>query len=490
MPHPLLLVPWTSLLAVHLAWLAAAAPALIAVTVWLGGRLSERRIPAAAALVAPAIWLVLRVEAPSWLAALGVPAETVAFAWTAELWVLAVAALTAIILPIPLAAPTVPGPAPARRPAALAGLVLPGLGHLLTGDVIPGAGMLALDAAIGWAWIAGLPRYADVLFPDRTWMSPHALIALDAALGGAAALWFAAWRHAFPRPVDEETRNSNARVFARHFRGSRSGMIGLFGALILVALVLVTPLIAPYDPDRIFMGKNELAPCAEFWLGTDHIGRDLLSRLLYGGRISLSIGFIAVGIAATIGVIIGAIAGYAGGWVDRAIMWFVDLLLSVPSLVLLLALVGLFRTSGAQSLFLIVTILGLTGWMGVTRLVRAQVLSIKQQDFIEAARALGFSTPRIVLRHLIPNAMAPVIVQGSLAIGAIILAEATLSFLGLGVSPPTSTWGTIANDGRQALQDAPWIATFPGLCIVAAVMSFNLLGDGLRDALDPKLRGR
>ena len=171
-------------------------------------------------------------------------------------------------------------------------------------------------------------------------------------------------------------------------------------------------------------------------------------------------------------------------------MWFTDLLLSLPRLVFLLAIIGMYRAAGAQSIFLIVVVLGITGWMGIARIVRSQVLSLKEQEFVQATRALGLKPARIILRHIIPNALAPVIVYASLAIGSTILVEASLSFLGLGVPPPTSTWGAIVNDGREYLRTAWWITLFPGLMIVAAVMSFNLLGDGLRDALDPKLRGR
>ncbi|MEC8425252.1 MAG: ABC transporter permease, partial [Myxococcota bacterium] len=187
---------------------------------------------------------------------------------------------------------------------------------------------------------------------------------------------------------------------------------------------------------------------------------------------------------------IGAIAGYFGGVVDKGLMWFTDLLLSLPRLVFLLAIIGMYRAAGAQSIFLIVVVLGITGWMGIARIVRSQVLSLKEQEFVQATRALGLKPARIILRHIIPNALAPVIVYASLAIGSTILVEASLSFLGLGVPPPTSTWGAIVNDGREYLRTAWWITLFPGLMIVVAVMSFNLLGDGLRDALDPKLRGR
>ena len=203
---------------------------------------------------------------------------------------------------------------------------------------------------------------------------------------------------------------------------------------------------------------------------------------------NLLIGFLAVGIAATIGTVVGATAGFIGGWVDRTLMWFVDLLLALPQLILLLAVVGIVDVGGVWRLVMIVAILGLTAWMGIGRIVRSTVLSLKEQDFVQAARALGYSQSRIVLRHLIPNAMAPVIVYCSLAIGSTMLAEAGLSFLGLGVQPPTSTWGVLVDEGRDPLRHAPWISLFPGFAIVLAVMCFNLAGDGLRDALDPKQR--
>jgi peptide/nickel transport system permease protein len=247
-------------------------------------------------------------------------------------------------------------------------------------------------------------------------------------------------------------------------------------------------LIAPFGPDLVYVGPALSPPDQIHRLGTDGFGRDVFSRLLYGGRISLSIGFVAVSIAATLGTSVGAAAGFFGGWVDRSLMWVTDLLLSLPRLVLLITIAGLFPMSGAGAIFLMVTVLGLTGWMGVARIVRSEVLSLKERDFVAAARAIGMSDMRILWRHIVPNALAPVIVFCSLAIGSTMLAEAALSFLGLGVQPPTATWGVMVDNGREPLRDAPWVAIFPGLAIVAAVMAFNLVGDGLRDALDPKLK--
>jgi peptide/nickel transport system permease protein len=203
----------------------------------------------------------------------------------------------------------------------------------------------------------------------------------------------------------------------------------------------------------------------------------------------MSIGFVSVFIAATLGTTLGATAAFLGGLVDRAIMFVTDALISLPRLVLLITVVGLFRVKGPWAIYLMVVVLGFTAWMAIARIVRSEVLSLKQRDFVQSARALGYSSSRILFVHLIPNAMAPVIVYCSLAIGGTMLAEASLSFLGLGVPPPIPTWGVMVNDGRETLRSAPWTSLFPGLAITMAVLSFNLLGDGLRDALDPKLRG-
>ncbi len=378
-----------------------------------------------------------------------------------------------------------------RGGAAWAGLVLPGLGHVLTGRVIVGVSLMGLTGLLLLSAVLAAPRIGSLLLPARATGAEilHPWIAMVSFVITAVLLWRLAWRHA-----TEARRAKPApswwRVTWRQFIKNRVGVLGLFGVLFLVLLTLLTPFIAPYDPDRIDVGPHAAPPSHEHLCGTDDFGRDVLSRLLYGARISLSIGFLAVAISATVGALWGAVSGYLGGRVDAGMSWCVDLLLSLPRLVLVLTLVGLFRPSGVKGLYLVVAILGFTGWMGVSRIVRGMVLSLKEQEFIQASRAIGQTTASIITMHLLPNALAPVIVHATLGIGNTILTEAALSFLGLGVPPPISTWGSIISDGREYLRSAWWIATIPGFLIVFAVMSFNLLGDGLRDALDPKLRNR
>jgi len=222
-----------------------------------------------------------------------------------------------------------------------------------------------------------------------------------------------------------------------------------------------------------------------FFLGTDQYGRDILSRVIYGSRISLSIGFLVVLISVTLGTVVGISSGYFGGIVDNTLMRIVDILIAFPALFLILIIIATF----GNSIFLIVITLSFTGWMGVARIVRSQVLSLKEQEFILAAKSLGLSNFRIIFRHLMPNTMTPVIVAATLRIGSIILTEAGLSFLGLGVQPPTPSWGNIINEGRDSLLNHWWISTFPGIAILTTVVCFNLIGDGVRDALDPRMRG-
>ncbi len=288
------------------------------------------------------------------------------------------------------------------------------------------------------------------------------------------------------RSVGEPGRGQWSVVW-RRFRKNRMAVAGLVlvGALYLIAIA--APWLAPHDPNaqENIVATRYLPPSGEHPLGTDKFGRDVLSRILYGARISLSIGFISVGIAITFGTLVGALAGYVGGAVDWGIMRVVDAILAFPRLFIVLTIIAV----ASPSIFLIVTVLGATSWMGVARLVRGQILSIKEREYVQATRALGLPHARILFRHVLPNAFSPVIVAATLMIGDVILTEATLSFLGLGVQPPTASWGNIINQGRDNLLGAWWVATFPGLAIVLTVVSYNLLGDGLRDALDPRTSG-
>jgi peptide/nickel transport system permease protein len=268
------------------------------------------------------------------------------------------------------------------------------------------------------------------------------------------------------------------------FRSNRLAMAGMIVVALLYSVALLAPVLAPYDP--VVQGKLPLLryvpPSREHPLGTDKFGRDVLSRLLYGARVSLTIGFTAVAISVILGSLVGAAAGYLGGVADVLIMRVVDALMAIPRLFLLLTCIALF----SSSLWLIVLLLGATGWMATARLVRGQVLALREQDFVRAAEALGAGGRRIVMRHLLPNTLTVIIVAATLRIGGIILTEAALSFLGLGVPPPTPSWGQMVFEGREVLLGAWWISTFPGLAIAVTVIGFNLLGDGLRDAFDPK----
>ncbi len=256
--------------------------------------------------------------------------------------------------------------------------------------------------------------------------------------------------------------------------------LALTGGIFLVLLAIVAigaPWIAPYDPLSVNLPDALLSPSPAHWLGTDQLGRDVLSRLIYGTRISLLIGFIAVGIAVVVGTTVGALAGFYGGGVDAVLMRLVDTLLSIPTIFLLLAIIALV----GPSIQLIMVVIGLTGWMGVARLVRAEILSLKEREFILAARVIGASSLRLISKHLLPNAMAPVLVSATLGVGGAILTESVLSFLGLGVQPPMPSWGNILNEGRVALGVAWWLTLSPGLSILVTVLAFNLLGEGIRE---------
>lgn len=272
----------------------------------------------------------------------------------------------------------------------------------------------------------------------------------------------------------------------------RRAVTGLAMLAVMAVVALAAPWLAPADPmaqadilETRFLGPLAMGPDGAIrWLGTDQLGRDLLSRLIFGTRISLSVGLLAALIAVVLGTAIGAIAATGGGALERGLMAVTDAVLALPRLVLLLALVALFQ----PGFWLVVLVIGFTGWMPVARLARAEVKGLLARPFIEAATAAGASRGRLLLRHLLPNALTPVVVAAALGIGNAIALEAGLSFLGLGIPAPTPSWGNMISSGRDALVQAPWIATLPGLAIVAAVVACNLIGDGLRDALDPQAR--
>ncbi|HEV8616163.1 MAG TPA: ABC transporter permease [Methylomirabilota bacterium] len=272
--------------------------------------------------------------------------------------------------------------------------------------------------------------------------------------------------------------------FVRALSRNRLALIGGAIVLVLFTLAVLAPVIAPWDPHRPDVRKILDPPSAKHWLGTDGLGRDVLSRMLFGARVSLAVGFVSVGIATVIGIVLGSVAGYNGGLVDGAVMRLVDLMLVFPRFFLLLAVLAFLH----PSIWTIMAVIGLTGWMGVTRLVRAEFLALKEREFVLWSQSIGASGVRIVWRHILPNAMAPVLVAMTLGIPAAILTESGLSFLGLGVQPPYATWGNILNEGKDAIELAWWLSVYPGLSILVTVLSYNLLGEGIRDALDPRLR--
>ncbi|MEW6326301.1 MAG: oligopeptide ABC transporter permease [Thermodesulfobacteriota bacterium] len=274
------------------------------------------------------------------------------------------------------------------------------------------------------------------------------------------------------------------RDFWRRFKRHRLGLIGAIIVFILFAVSLAAPVLSPYDPSYIDIKSILEPPSYEHPLGTDQLGRDVLSRIIWGGRISLMVGFVAVGIAMVIGVFLGAVAGYYGGYVDTIIMRFVDIMLCFPTFFLILAVVALLE----PSIWNIMVVIGATGWMGMARLIRAEILSIKERDYVLAARALGSSHARIIWRHIVPNAMAPVLVAATLGVAAAILTESALSFLGIGVQPPTPSWGNILTAGKDSIEVAWWLSFYPGMAILITVLGYNLLGEGIRDAIDPWLR--
>lgn len=272
-------------------------------------------------------------------------------------------------------------------------------------------------------------------------------------------------------------------VVWQRFRRNRMALAG--GAIVLFMFMMaVAASFTSIDPAAIDVSKSLQPPSWEHPLGTDDLGREVLVRMLYGARISLLVGFVAVGISTLIGILCGALAGYYGGWVDAVMMRFVDIMLCFPTFFLILAVIAFLE----PSIWNIMIVIGLTSWMGVARLVRAEFLSLRQRDFVLAAQTLGASDGRLIFRHILPNALSPVLVSATLGVAGAILTESALSFLGIGVQPPTPSWGNMLIIGKQTLGSAWWLSVFPGLAILITVLGYNLLGEGIRDALDPRIK--
>ena len=289
------------------------------------------------------------------------------------------------------------------------------------------------------------------------------------------------------RLTNEELRAERSHPVLHRFFENKLAVAGIVVITFFYAIAIVAPLIERYPATTIQSGARDLAPSAQHWFGTDRNGRDVYSRLLNGGRVSLAVGFVAVAIVMTIGTTLGALSGFFGGWVDIIIMRFTDILLAVPQILLLISAAALFHAGIATTIIVI----GVTSWSGAARLIRGQFLSLKDQEFVTAARTMGASPWRIIWRHLFPNSLAVIIVEATLWLSYAILLEASLSYLGLGVQIPTPSWGNMLQDGQHELiVGAWWLTFFPGLAIFLVVLAFNLVGDGLRDAFDPRLRRR
>ncbi|MFW5991621.1 MAG: oligopeptide ABC transporter permease [Halanaerobiaceae bacterium] len=285
--------------------------------------------------------------------------------------------------------------------------------------------------------------------------------------------------------IKKKEHDTLLQIFIKQFFKNKLAVIGLIIFTMMVLMAICAPLLAPYDPYEIdIFAPVHQAPDGEHLLGTDELGRDVLSRLLYGSRITLLVGVSSMIFAVTVGSLIGAVCGYYGGMLDNILMRITDVFLSFPAIILLIIMAAYFSTSVLG----MIVIIGITSWMPVARLVRGEFLSLKEKEFVKASMALGAKDFRTIFRHMLPNAMAPLIVAATLRVGYSILFESALSFLGIGIQPPVPTWGNMLSNAQSDIFRAPWIAVWPGVMIFLTVLTINFIGDGLRDALDPKLK--
>ena len=361
--------------------------------------------------------------------------------------------------------------------------LLPGMGHMVLGKRGRGIRLLVVTIAVilvmYWRWEVFVSAFHSTRID-------HWLAAVFLIVSLAASVIYSVWDvRRLLTEIPMATRGKSPyRLARRRFRANRLAVTAVYVITAFYILAILAPLLAPYDPSAItdVLKTRFLPPSMDHPFGTDAFGRDLLSRALYGARISLSVGLLAVTIAISMGTVYGAVAGYFGGFIDNVLMRIVDVVIAIPTFFLMLMLVGIFEAN----LVFLVLILGLTSWPGTARFIRGEILSLKQREFTEAARAIGLPNRLIIFRHLIPNALSPVLVSTALMIGGMIGAEAGLSFLGIGIRPPTPSWGNMISQGKDALLVAWWVAFFPGALLALTVVCFNLLADGIRDALDPK----
>jgi len=361
---------------------------------------------------------------------------------------------------------------------------VPGIGHMALNRKSRGFHMLGyfllVAFIISWRWELVIGAFSTPAV-DR-WLASLFLF-----LSLIGTVLFSRWdaQRLIQRMGDKVSKGkSPMRIAWRRFRGNALAVGSIYIIVLFYFVAILAPILAPFDPAAIddVMATGYLPPSLTHLFGTDEYGRDLFSRAIYGARVSLSVGFLAMLIAKTVGTTYGAIAAYFGGMVDAVLMRFVDVFISFPTFYLMLMMVGVFEAN----ITLLVLILGFTAWPGTARFIRGEILSLKEQAFTEAARAIGLPNRTIILKHLIPSALSPVLVSAALSVAGMIGAEAGLSFLGLGIRPPTPSWGNMVSGGQNALLVAWWVALFPGGLLALTLVSFSLLADGLRDALDPK----
>lgn len=364
---------------------------------------------------------------------------------------------------------------------AILHLLLPGLHQIRSGKRRTGTPVLVLYLVLVFLLIFRWESFLHLFQSSKLelWITPVLVILMLGSL-----LAFSTYQNFRRNDPGKQHSKSPFQIGLERFSANQLAVISLYIILSFFLLAILAPLIAPYDPLSIknITQTRYLSPSLEHPFGTDEFGRDLFSRALYGARVSLSVGILSVMVAITIGTVYGAVSAYFGGLVDNILMRIVDVINAFPIFFLMLILVGIFEVN----ILVMVLIMGFTSWMGTARYIRGEILSLKERDFIVSARAIGLPPWLIIGRHLIPNALSPVLVSAALMVGGMIGAEAGLSFLGIGIRPPTPTWGNMINAGEDTLLIAWWIAFFPGSLLAITIVCFNLIADGLRDALDPK----